>query len=256
MLAQNADEIEDRSRRAGLFRAAFRKVIHFLSYHFVYEQRRTRFARAAGFDLVVHPTVFHPRWFLTSEFFASFIGGQDLAGQRVADVGTGSGILALAAARAGAERVTAIDVNPQAVRSASENAERNGLGDRVTATCSNLFGSVPASTQFDLIISSPPSFSGEPLDVADRAWHAGPEYRDIRALFDQSQQRLAPEGRMLVLLSSDTDIEFLEKLWRQAGFEGEVVGSRSIMFESFPIYELRRSKRPPGLHAVVAAATA
>src|SRR5206468_2516633 len=39
------------------------------------------------------PHVFHPRWFLTSEFFAGFIGHLDLSGQSVADVGTGSGIL-------------------------------------------------------------------------------------------------------------------------------------------------------------------
>ena len=47
---------------------------------------------------------------------------------------------------------------------------------------------------FDVIISSPPSFPGEPRDLADRAWHAGPEYRDIKALFEQARERLAPGG--------------------------------------------------------------
>ncbi len=46
-------------------------------------------------------------------------------GARVIDVGTGSGILAVAAARLGAEDVTAIDIDPVAVRVARENAERN-----------------------------------------------------------------------------------------------------------------------------------
>ena len=54
----------------------------------------------------------HPCYFITSEFFASFIDRLDLNGKRVADVGMGSGILALAA-RAGAACVTAVDVNPK-----------------------------------------------------------------------------------------------------------------------------------------------
>src|SRR5262245_58107428 len=98
----------------GVWRRRLRKAIHFFSYHLILKQRRTRLARAAGFRLIVRPTVFHPRCFITSEFFASFIGRLDLSGKRVADVGTGSGILGLAAARAGAAHITAVDVNPHA----------------------------------------------------------------------------------------------------------------------------------------------
>jgi ribosomal protein L11 methyltransferase len=50
---------------------------------------------------------------------------------RVFDVGTGSGILAIAAARLGAERVTAVDVDPDAVATAKRNAAANGVGDRI-----------------------------------------------------------------------------------------------------------------------------
>jgi hypothetical protein len=46
-----------------------------------------------------------------------------LSGKSVADIGTGSGILALAAARAGATNVLALDINPNAARSARENAQ-------------------------------------------------------------------------------------------------------------------------------------
>src|SRR4029450_1175778 len=96
-----------------------RRAIHLLSYHFILKRRRTTVARVAGFRLTVRPTVFHPRYFLTSEFFANFLSDIDLTGKRVADVGTGSGILALAAARAGAASVVALDINPNAAKVAA-----------------------------------------------------------------------------------------------------------------------------------------
>lgn len=52
-------------------------------------------------------------------------------GERWADVGCGSGVLAIAAARLGAREVVAIESDPYAVEAARENVERNGAGDRV-----------------------------------------------------------------------------------------------------------------------------
>jgi release factor glutamine methyltransferase len=99
----------------------------------------------------VHPTVFHPHFFLSSEYFAGFIDGLDLKGKSVAVVGTGSGILALAAARAGAASVLALDINPNTVLCARENAQANGFGDRVTAGCMDPLIEVPPHPVFDAI---------------------------------------------------------------------------------------------------------
>jgi release factor glutamine methyltransferase len=222
----------------GQLRCAFRNTVHYLSYKFILNRRRARLVRAAGFRLVVYPTVFHPRLFLTSEFFARFLATINLTGKRVADVGTGSGILALAAARAGAADVVALDINPNAVSAATDNARANGFGDRVTAVCSNLMAGLRPGLQFDVIISNPPYFSGEPRDIADRAWVAGPEYRDIIALFEQARQRLKPSGKMYVLLSSDADLHLLGKLIAGAGFRARIATTLSIMIESMIIYEL------------------
>ena len=227
------------SSQPTFLRRLLRKIIHGLSYHFILKRERTTVAHAAGFRLTVRPTVFHPAYFLTSEFFAGFIGRQDWTGKRVADVGTGSGILALAAARAGAANVVAIDINPNAACAARENAGANGLGDRVSAVCSNLLAALAPRPHFDVILSSPPSFPGEPLDLADRAWHAGRDYRDIDSLFGQARKRLAPDGRFYVLLSSDSDIKYLGTLVQSAGFRWRIVAERSIVIESFIIYELR-----------------
>ena len=226
------------SAEFSLARRLLRGSIHFFSYHFILARRSTWRTRAAGFRFVLRPTVFHPRFFLTSEYFARFIDTLDLTGKVAAEIGTGSGILSLAAARAGADQVVAIDVNPNAALSAGDNARLNGLADRVLPLCSNLFSAVAARPIFDVILSSPPSFAGEPRDVADRAWHAGPDYRDIAALFAEARERLKPGGCFYVLLSSDSDLGRLGQLIADAGFEARLVEERSILIESFILYEL------------------
>jgi release factor glutamine methyltransferase len=223
----------------GVLRRFIRAFIHFFSYHLFLAHRGTAVTHVAGFRLTVPPTVFHPKVFLTSKYFAGFIGNLNLAGKIVAEVGTGSGILSLAAARAGAERVIAIDINPNAARAASNNARDNGLGDRVSGLCSNLMSGLAAGPLFDVIITSPPSFPGEPRDLADRAWHAGPGYRDIAALFDQARERLAPGGVVYLLLSSDSDLARLGELIHRAHFSAHLIGKQSIFIEDFILYELR-----------------
>jgi HemK-related putative methylase len=219
-------------------RRLLRDAIHFFSYHLILARRSTRRVTAAGFRLTVRPTVFHPRYFLTSEYFARFIDQLDLGGKIVAEIGTGSGVLSLAAARAGAERVVAIDINPNAALSTAENASLNGLDGRVLPICSNLMCAVAPRPLFDVILSNPPYLEGEPRDLADRAWHAGPGYRDIRALFAQARERLKPDGRFYLLLSSDSDLDMLGQLIEEAGFAARLVNERSIVIEKLILYEL------------------
>jgi release factor glutamine methyltransferase len=224
--------------RSNLARRIFRKLVHFFSYHFILNRPWSSSTKVSGLVLTVQPSVFHPKIFLTSEFFADYLQTLDLGGKRAVDIGTGSGILALSAAKAGAATVLALDINPAAVTAASLNAAANGLQARVTPLVSDLFASVSPEEKFDIIIASPPSFAGEPLSMADRAWHAGPAYRDIAPLFIQARQRIASDGKMYLLLSSDSDLAFLSRLIQQAGFSSIIVAQHSIWVESFILYEL------------------
>jgi methylase of polypeptide subunit release factors len=233
-----AGGLDRRGSPQGFFRRLMRGFIFLFSYHVVLSRKSIRKVQAAGFSLTVRPTVFHPRFFVSSERFAQFIDGLDLRGKRVIDVGTGTGILALAAARAGAENVVAADINPNAALNADENARSNGLGGRVVGLCSNLLAALAPRPLFDVILSSPPKHAGEPRDLTDRGWHAGPAYRDVAALFDQARERLKPGGRLYVMVSSDSDLDLFGKLIDKAGFRAKLAHEYSIFIESFIIYEL------------------
>ncbi|MBV8473599.1 MAG: methyltransferase [Hyphomicrobiales bacterium] len=223
----------------GPLRRFMRRFIFFFSYHLILNRRGIRTTRAAGFRLRVRPTVFHPRYFLSSEYFAEFIDGLDLTGKSVADVGTGTGILALAAARAGAASVMALDINPNAVLCALENAQANGFGDSITAVCMDLLSEIPPHPRFDVILSSPPKHAGEPRDLADRGWHAGPQFRNVAGLFNQARERLKPDGRLYVMVSSDSDLDLFGRLINEAGFSVRLAVERSLYIESMLLYELR-----------------
>ncbi|CAH0532395.1 Ribosomal protein L11 methyltransferase [Vibrio stylophorae] len=67
----------------------------------------------------------------TTALCLEWLDGQDLAGKTVIDFGCGSGILAIAALKLGAEKVIGIDIDPQALIASKDNAERNGVADKL-----------------------------------------------------------------------------------------------------------------------------
>jgi len=75
-------------------------------------------------------------------------------GDRVLDVGIGSGILATAAALLGASAVDGVDIEPVAVRSARENAERNGVGGIVRVADGSVGDGEPFPGEYDLVIAN------------------------------------------------------------------------------------------------------
>ena len=103
----------------------------------------------------------------------------------------------------------------------------------------NLLAALPVRPLFDVILSSPPKHAGEPRDLADRGWHAGPQYRDVAALFKQASERLKPDGRLYVMVSSDSDLDLFGRLIDEAGFRTRLAYERSFYIESMLLYELR-----------------
>lgn len=63
----------------------------------------------------------------TTALCLQWLDGADLNGKTVIDYGCGSGILAIAALLLGAEKVYAVDIDPQAIEATKQNLERNGI---------------------------------------------------------------------------------------------------------------------------------
>ena len=138
-------------------------------------------------------------------------GAPDLKGVDALDIGAGSGLYTVALLAAGAERVTALDINPASAAQTTANVVANGLDDtRLTCVTSPLEEYIPAE-RFDLVITNPPHLPYDPgyargdgLETALVAHSGG------RAVYDSVVERmdrlLAPGGTLLMAHSSLADI--------------------------------------------------
>lgn len=114
----------------------------------------------------------------TSQICLEALEAAGVSGARVLDVGCGTGILAIAAARLGALRVDALDIDPVAVIAATDNVRLNQLSAPVTVTQGDLLSSAPAGAQYDVIVAN--------------------LLRDpVLALAPQAAGRLLPGGRFI-----------------------------------------------------------
>ncbi len=128
-------------------------------------------------------------------------------GVRVLDLCSGSGMLAIVAAKAGARRVTAVDISMRALCATWLNAKLNGAAVEVVR--GDLFGAV-ADRRFEVIVSNPPyliSASDElPQRGASRAWDAGADGRRfLDPICAQAHEHLVPGGVLLLVHSSLCD---------------------------------------------------
>ncbi|GLZ28929.1 methyltransferase [Lentzea sp. NBRC 105346] len=145
-------------------------------------------------------------------------------GARVLDVGTGTGALALAALRAGAAEVVAVDVSLRAVLT----ARLNTIGQPVRVRLGDVLRVVGGDT-FDLVLANPPYVPSD--EVMERAWDAGPDGRDLLdPLCDKAFDLLRPGGTMLLVHSGLCGAELTLDRLRAAGLKASVVDRRWIPF--------------------------
>jgi release factor glutamine methyltransferase len=148
----------------------------------------------------------------------------------VADVGAGSGAIAIAIAKhAPACRVTAIDISPAALAVARENAKMHGVAERIEFLEGDLLAPLAPEPRFAVIASNPPyvsepEFAQLSPQVRDHeprgALVAGPIGTEvIERLIPQAAERLLPGGWLIVELSPMTASRVVELLAADGRYE-------------------------------------
>jgi HemK-related putative methylase len=201
------------------------------------EQRRREtvvLEHIEGVPLLVTPGVLNPRSMRSGAFFASrLVHAPPRAESKVLDMGTGSGVCALIAARHSSQ-VTAVDIDDNAVRCAQLNVLLNRMDGRIRVLRGNLFAPL-AGRGFDLILFNPPYVRGAPRNDADRAWRS----TDVAERFACAlRDHLSHDGCALVLLSTFGDPDSFIREFQHHEFDMEVVAERNFINEKLLIIKL------------------
>jgi len=222
-------------RLRSLFKPVLNRVLPPLTQYYL---RKTRKFSKDGLKLLVHPGVFHPGLYLSTQFMRGHLEGMELQGKRCLELGAGSGFLSLWCARRGAV-VTASDINPLAVGNIAENAALNGIDLRVVE--SDLFTEF-SGEQFDLILVNPPYYPGTPQNEGEHAWYCGPEFEYFQRFFAELGAYLKPEATVLMVLSEDCALQRIADIGADAGWKMLEVARRKRWAEWNYIYKLVKTE--------------
>ena len=215
-----------------------RKILFPLPYIVRWYLSWERKYRYKDISITVLPGVFHPGFFFSTNMMLEFISKQSLSGSKVLEVGAGTGILSILAAKMNAD-VTAIDISSQSIENIQRNTDKNRVA--ITVIKSDLFKNVPVKA-FDWIVVNPPYYPRKPKNEQDLAWQCGEHHEYFVEFFSTVSSYLSGTSRIIMVLSDVCDLATITTIAREKGFyfvtleEKEVwLDGKNYIFEIAPV---------------------
>ncbi len=166
----------------------------------------------------------------------SFLFAENLqitTGARVLDMGTGSGVLGIIAAKR-ASFVLAADVNPFAVQCAKKNAASNKILEKVAFLRGDLFSPFSINAKFDIILFNAPYLPSKGVDEEswlERAWAGGFNGRQVIDRFiAQAPKHLERTGKILLMQSNLANVEETAEQFQALQLKVETVAQQRLPF--------------------------
>lgn len=140
------------------------------------------------------------------------------SGKTALDLGCGTGVLAIALAKKEFQKVYAIDIHEDYIAATQYNTNLNGVGEKIIALKSDLFGAIPQDVRFDLVVANLPSTPAwDRIPLYSRAGEDGRLHIDT--MLRQAPKWLTPEGIIQFTHSSRISLEQTRQLMEELGYQ-------------------------------------
>ncbi len=165
-------------------------------------------------------------------------------GEKFLEIGTGCGLVAIVAAKAGAQ-VVAIDNLDLAVHNAQENVALHNLQSQIEVRKGTLFKPIRSHEKFSLIAFNPPYLPSTKRDPGyDPAWSGGKGGREVTEKFlIECKKYLLPQGRLLLIQSSLSDPDKTKQQLEQQFASVIVKVEKAYFYERLILFEARNPKK-------------
>jgi len=187
-------------------------------------------------SVMVHPSVFPPHLTLSTKIVLEFISAKELTGKTFLELGCGSGIIAIHAAKKGAI-VTASDINKTALNYLKKAAVTNEV--TLSIIESDLFKNIK-QTSFDFIIINPPYYPRNPKSTKEMAWFCGENFEYFENLFFQISNYLFSQNEIYMILSEDCELEKIKAIALKNAIAFELILEKKVMGEKNYIFQLQK----------------
>ncbi len=181
--------------------------------------------RYDGKQFVVDPEVFSPKYFPDTYWFEKNLRIQP--GDSFLEIGSGTGLISVMAAIKGAGQVTAVDINPAAVKNTTENVFLNHVSHKFRIYEGDVFDPIPKGQKFDVIFWFAPFMHVDMergnLTELERSVF-DPNYNSLKKYLSQARNFLRPDGKLYLGFSpTHGQFEVLEKFAQENGWKVDVV---------------------------------
>lgn len=174
-------------------------------------------------SISVPPGVFHPGFFFSTRLLLEYLESQSLQGKSFLEVGSGSGVISIFAARKGA-RVTACDINTKAVAITLQNSQANHVS--IDVVLSDLFANIKG--HYDWIVINPPYYNAAPKTEEEYAWYCGAAFEYFEEFFEQLPRHIYTNSHVLMILSEVSDLEKIFEIANRKKFRFEKILERKV----------------------------